>query len=202
MLAAGIESPVPLDDLESHLREEVKQQMRGGSSVEEAFETAARRLGPARELQGEFARLGELRENRERRQILFGLGLSAVAYLSPLVLAIPKPWIHMNPTERWFGLAAVTLTVLTLFSGFLLYRFLPVIPDKRVRSRIQFACFLPVLVWVGVFAYLILPRVDFTVGLLTGVIMWALYPLAIPVGLVVGLDEAARRKAPPLIRDT
>jgi hypothetical protein len=38
MLAAGIRTPVPLDELENHLREDVEQQMRSGLSAQQAFE--------------------------------------------------------------------------------------------------------------------------------------------------------------------
>ncbi|HEY5041998.1 MAG TPA: hypothetical protein VIK53_08340 [Verrucomicrobiae bacterium] len=38
MLAAGIETPVPLDELEIHLREEIERQMKSGSDKQQAFE--------------------------------------------------------------------------------------------------------------------------------------------------------------------
>ena len=38
MLAAGIKTPVPLEELESHLREEIEQQTKLGLSEAEAFE--------------------------------------------------------------------------------------------------------------------------------------------------------------------
>ena len=48
MLAAGIETPVPLNELESHLREDVEQQMRSGlAELGVRYEIAERVIGHA-----------------------------------------------------------------------------------------------------------------------------------------------------------
>jgi hypothetical protein len=56
MLAAGIKSPVPLEELESHLREEIEQQMKSGSSMseQEAFDFSVQKIGQPGELKTEF----------------------------------------------------------------------------------------------------------------------------------------------------
>jgi hypothetical protein len=54
MLDAGIKTPVPLDELESHLREDVEQQMRSGLNTQQAFETAVQAIGRASVLKREF----------------------------------------------------------------------------------------------------------------------------------------------------
>src|ERR1041384_7715044 len=85
MLAAGIKTPVPLDELESHLRDEVEQQMRSGLSAPQAFGIAVQRLGQARALKVEFKKVG-LTERKQMKRIvailaaLFGMvfGLSMV----------------------------------------------------------------------------------------------------------------------------
>ena len=41
MLAAGIKTPVPLEELETHLREEIERQMKSGLPKQEAFEISA-----------------------------------------------------------------------------------------------------------------------------------------------------------------
>ena len=58
MLAAGITAPVPLEELEIHLREDVEQQMRLEASAAQAFAAAVRRIGPARDIQAEFSKTG------------------------------------------------------------------------------------------------------------------------------------------------
>ena len=59
MLAAGVKAPVPLDELESHLREDIEQQVRSGLSPQQSFETAVRRIGEAHALKTEFAKMNK-----------------------------------------------------------------------------------------------------------------------------------------------
>jgi len=54
MLAAGIKSPVPLDELENHLREDVERQVRSGVSAPQAVEIAAQEIGRPNMLKSEF----------------------------------------------------------------------------------------------------------------------------------------------------
>jgi hypothetical protein len=57
MLAAGIQTPVPLDELETHLREEIEQQMKSGINSQQAFENSVHRIGHADELKSEFKKI-------------------------------------------------------------------------------------------------------------------------------------------------
>jgi hypothetical protein len=54
MLTAGIKTPVPLEELEIHLREEVERQMKAGANEQKAFEISALRIGQAKMLDSEF----------------------------------------------------------------------------------------------------------------------------------------------------
>lgn len=54
MLAGGIKTPVPLTELESHLRDDVEQQLRKGIGAQAAFDAAAKQLGRADMLRQEF----------------------------------------------------------------------------------------------------------------------------------------------------
>jgi hypothetical protein len=58
MLAAGIKTPVPLEELEIHLREEIERQMTSGTDPQQAFENSVQQMGHADELKGEFKKLG------------------------------------------------------------------------------------------------------------------------------------------------
>ena len=60
MLAAGIKAPVPLDELESHLREEIERQIQSGASDQEAFQRTVLQIGQAKELKAEFVKNGYL----------------------------------------------------------------------------------------------------------------------------------------------
>lgn len=54
MFAAGIKTPVPLEELENHLREEIEKSLLSGMSEQNAFEIAARRIGQPKILDIEF----------------------------------------------------------------------------------------------------------------------------------------------------
>ena len=56
MLADGVRAPVPLDELESHLRDDVENQMRAGLEAQQAFETSVRQIGQTGALRTEFAK--------------------------------------------------------------------------------------------------------------------------------------------------
>lgn len=68
MLAAGIETPALLEELEIHLREEIEQRMKSGLSEEDASHSAVETMGQARALQKEFSKInrpgiGEIMKN-------------------------------------------------------------------------------------------------------------------------------------------
>lgn len=54
MLAAGIKIPVPLQELESHLRDDVEDQIQSGLNAQQAFKTSVQRIGDANQLKSEF----------------------------------------------------------------------------------------------------------------------------------------------------
>jgi hypothetical protein len=65
MLAAGIKSPVPLEELEIHLRDEIEQQTKSGLSETEAFKTAIQKIGQAHVVQNEFKKVEERMGSRD-----------------------------------------------------------------------------------------------------------------------------------------
>jgi hypothetical protein len=191
--AAGVKTGKILDELESHLRDELARQVNSGSSPEAAFELAVRKIGESDAIATEFEKAAPGKEFRERKIKLLCVVFTGLLYLLPFVLSIPKPWIGFEPVQRWLGIGAIVLTILSLFSGLLLCRILPVIPSKRARARIQFASVIPVIAWIAAFGFAILPRLDLTFGQVTVATLWAIAPLAIFGGLTFGLDEAAYR---------
>jgi uncharacterized membrane protein len=54
MLAAGIKTPVPLEELEGHLREEIERLIRANANPQQAFEIALKQMGRPELLQNEF----------------------------------------------------------------------------------------------------------------------------------------------------
>lgn len=57
MLAAGIKTPVPLDELEIHLREEIEREVKSGLNEQNAFEISVQRIGKPQTLKSEFKKI-------------------------------------------------------------------------------------------------------------------------------------------------
>jgi hypothetical protein len=62
MLAAGIKTPVPLEELEIHLREDIEQQTKLGLNEQEAFKASVLKIGQAHTVQNEFNKIETTRE--------------------------------------------------------------------------------------------------------------------------------------------
>jgi hypothetical protein len=61
MAAGGLKSPEVVNELESHLRDDVEQQIRSGIGEEQAFEAAVQRIGQANALKREFKKAGGIK---------------------------------------------------------------------------------------------------------------------------------------------
>ena len=57
MLAAGIQTPVPLEELELHLREEIERLKKSGMDERTAFEKAVHQTGQPLSLKKEFNKI-------------------------------------------------------------------------------------------------------------------------------------------------
>jgi hypothetical protein len=84
MLAAGIKTPVPLDELEIHLREEIERQMRSGLNEQNAFEISVQRIGQPKALDSEFKKSERVFMNRPAK-ICAGI----IGMLVGMALTIP-----------------------------------------------------------------------------------------------------------------
>ena len=58
MLAAGIKTPVPLEELEIHLREEIERQINSELDESKAFDSAFQKFGKVGTLKAEFSKVG------------------------------------------------------------------------------------------------------------------------------------------------
>src|SRR6478752_10540393 len=58
LLAAGVNNPEIVDELESHLREDCARRVESGETEERAFELAVQSVGQASVLKDEFAKIG------------------------------------------------------------------------------------------------------------------------------------------------
>jgi hypothetical protein len=134
MLAAGIKMPVPLDELEIHLHEEIERQIKSGLSEQEAFNSAVQKIGQAKPIKIEFKKIDIENWNRPLAWAgwvsfvlsfflpSFGDGLGwRCAGLSATALSWPD-----FSFRNWFDIHLVSLTLANLLmiaSPFLLLRF-------------------------------------------------------------------------------
>ena len=85
MLAAGIKTPVPLEELESHLREEIEQQMKSGLNEQEALNVAVQKIGRTNALKIEFKKVSEINMNTTKLKPL-GIILAFGAIIAGVLL--------------------------------------------------------------------------------------------------------------------
>src|SRR5262245_43327137 len=83
MIAGGIKSCDVLDELESHLRDDIERQVRSGTDAPQAFHAAIGRLGTAAALRSGFAKAG--RDFRKRMSIIL-VGIAAVSTGASVIL--------------------------------------------------------------------------------------------------------------------
>jgi hypothetical protein len=89
MLAAGIKTPVPLAELESHLRDEIEWQMESGLNEQKALETSVQQIGQPKALDSEF---NKSERTFMKRTLTILLGIFAV--LSGPAVFLPALALH------------------------------------------------------------------------------------------------------------
>jgi hypothetical protein len=101
MAADGIESPDVLDELESHLRDDIDQHFRAGVKVEEAFGLALEGLGAPEALKHEFERIGEISHSASWIHRMLLLERDIVLPIKAVVILM---LLYSLFTSHWFGL--------------------------------------------------------------------------------------------------
>ena len=197
MLAAGLQSPVPLDELEIHLRDVIEQRLQSGMGEQSAFESAVGQIGGANPLQDEFAKVETASDARKWKLQQFAFFAGATLFplwIGCMVYFKFGNFSHAASGERMSSLAAVAVFSLLLWSGRLCHGLLPVISSKRTRDIILYVVFTLVVIWWVVFLHVIVPRHDYTVGQFGVTFLWGfLPPVGAFAGLVWGIETAARR---------
>ena len=207
MLAAGIKAPVPLEELEIHLREDIAQQMQSGLSAQPAFGIAVGKIGRAPELKGEFKKIGPPMDLPEIIR-LAGVICVAVALLgqlftcSPVVFAfIFAHGLRWSLLTRVLPLAVWAITVATtVLSWRYNHKFLPVIRNQLLRRAVGILCYVGCLLWIR-FVLFHLPKSvaeNFSLGNFLLVVFllgsqWTV--MAILGGIGHGLEKAAAKKS-------
>jgi hypothetical protein len=197
MLVAGIKTPVPLEELENHLREEIAEQKKIGIGEPMAFESSVRHIGRADEIQAEFQKAEAV---ARRKQLLarFALAYALVCYSAIKVMGIhafmKSPMSLTWRLAGWIDIVLFTVVVASILGWRWSRRVFPLIPSNRIRITIRTA-----LGCLGLGAYFgfrnfILPSSVFTPeqGLVLLLWLWTLLPgLAV---IFIGLEDAAKTK--------
>jgi hypothetical protein len=198
MLTAGIKTPVPLEELEIHLREDIAQQMQSGLSAPQAFEIAVKTIGQAPEIKREFKKIGAPMEMQKIIK-LAGVICFAVALFCQL-LSCPAlglvVFAHgLSPLAVW-GITVAT----TVLSWRYNHKLLPVIRNQLLRRAVGILCYVGCLLWIR-FVLFHLPKSvaeNFSLGNLLLVVFllgsqWTV--MAILGGIGHGLEKAAAKKS-------
>ena len=125
MLAAGIQSPVPLEELEIHLREDIERQLRSGLNAQQALEFATQRIGMVNVLGSEFASVGGARTTMMRGikiflttvfaatvvtlNIYLASELQAICLIDGLLLSLVLPLLAQRQSSNDAGNAKLRL---------------------------------------------------------------------------------------------
>jgi hypothetical protein len=190
MLSAGIKTPVPLEELESHLRDDVEQQVRSGSSAQQAFEIAVGRIGQAKSLRMEFKKVGTMDKAQQRKRA--GLMFAVILGLYSLVVAWILSKNDLTLNERLSGFASLATMLASIFVIWrIVPRFFPVIANKTFQSALGMIGGISGIAWFFAFVYFILPRCNFTQGQLLVAVFWAFVPeMVLPAAAFLFLDKS------------
>jgi len=199
MLAAGIKSPVPLEELETHLREEIERQMKSRLDGQKAFNFAVQQIGKADVMKNEFEKADGTKELRawKQIQIIFFAGLGVISlFIAAIIIFKPGGLSEATLAEQMSGLTAVAVMILLAGGGYLGCGFFPVILNKRMRDAIGNSSGVLLAIWWVIFFNVILTCFDFTMSQLFVTIFWGFgVPFGAFAGFVTGLEKAARRNS-------
>jgi len=196
MLAAGINTPVPLEELEIHLRDEIERQVQSGLSRQQVFGIAVKKIGQAPELKSEFKKVNAPMEIQKIIK-LAGVICVVVASFCPLFIFLAMLLDHrVSSLPKMLAVAvyATTLTTIVL-SWRYNHKLLPVIHNQLLRRAVGLACYGGCLLWIrfGIFHFPpggSHPRSPLLPLLIFG-LEWTV--MAILGGIGHGLEKAARK---------
>ncbi len=197
MLAAGITTPVPLEELEIHLREDIARQMQSGLSAPQAFGIAVKKIGQATELKMEFKKAGAPMEMQEVIR-LAGVIFVALTLFCPLFLFLPCLQAReLGLMTKMLALALYAITVATIVISWKYnHKFLPVIRNQPFRRAIGIVCYWGSLLWMRFGVFHFSPGGSYPRSLLLFPFIFGLEwtVMAILGGVGHGLEKAASKQ--------
>jgi hypothetical protein len=169
MAAAGIKSLKVLDELESHLRDDVEMLIESGTSAREAFDSAVRRIGDARTLRVEFEKSAPQAE----RTTLF----RTLCFSTAVALFLISMWsliqFELSTAEKIVGFGASGLGSAYLAGVPFLRRWLSqsVFTKLMVASKIG-----SVFIWIPPVLLLLAATkwIHVEIGIIVHTVMWVL----------------------------
>jgi hypothetical protein len=193
MLAAGVKYPAPLDELELHLREEIERLTESGLDEPAAFAAAVKNLGPAQSLHDEFKKV---KTTLSRRQWLaFEILFLFNALVYPLMLGANAFLVRdggfsgMNFGQQVSSVAAgFTFSLFAFGLRFFCLRF-PILLTQRIRDVL----FIPILGWLVVFGWGIMPHCNFEASTRSVVSLWGFAPFGLLIGWIWAYATSSRK---------
>ncbi len=199
MLAAGIKSPVPLEELEIHLRDEIEREKKSGLDEPTAFQAAVQQIGKANMLNNEFEKVDGIKEFGAWRliQIILFAGLGVISlFITACVIFKLGSFSEISSSQQMSGLTAVAVMILLAGGGYLGHGFFPIILNKRMRDVRGLSSGVLMVIWWAVFFNIILPRFAFTTSQLGATLLWGFAaPFGAFAGFVAGLGKAWRKNS-------
>jgi hypothetical protein len=192
LVAAGMTTPEVLDELESHLREEIQRLSKSGKTSQEAFGTAVQNLGTAPALKNEFGKIKDPISIVER--LMIGISVFLVIFIV-LLSGLAAVLCYAHWAERLVVAAAVVSILIVACSWRKVVPFLPLISNAGARWAAGLACIASGIIASSLFCNFILPR--FEIGpdrQLPAVGVWAVFLIAVFSCLGVGLLSSERER--------
>jgi cation transport ATPase len=198
MLALGVKSPVLLDELEGHLREEIERQVTSGVNDEAAFKSALEKIGATGALKVEFTKLEKERRSAKQAKLMLTFNLMTIVAVAVFIWALLffRVWNFSELTSRQqsSGYEAMALTLLFSFGGWFGCKWFPNIRRKKVRDTICVSAGVLLALWWTLLFWGILPRHEYTIAQLCVVLLWSfVMPFGLMVGLCAAIQTAARK---------
>lgn len=188
LTASGIASPEVLDELESHLRDDVEQQMRSGLTPQQAFDTAFERLGRREALKTEFKKVSGGPEVSEKL-----MGITCIILVGFILWMSGYTFLQMEltPFEQVVAYAAVAFTLLTACAWRYAVPFLPVIANRGKRMTVGLVCIVSGVAFSNLFSHFMLPYFENQDRQIPAIGFWAVFPIALFACLGLALMMSA-----------
>jgi hypothetical protein len=188
MASAGVKSPALLDELESHLRDDIDQRRKNGLDLEQSFQAAVDDVGQPAFIQSEF---------KKNRPDKVAKAISIAALVMYTLACLPlffSPILDATSSEKMSGFFAILVTGTLILAVDHTWRILPIIRAKNRRMIIGIVCAVLGAMVPMVLFNNVVPRYDLNSAQIVLITLWALIPTLIGGAVLAGLNEAAKRR--------